>query len=49
MRLCSLLDLKKSLIALYDKYANGKLDREDFMNEKKQFDADMEGMGEEFI
>ena len=34
-------------IALYDKYADGKLDRNDFISEKKKYDADMEHMEEE--
>lgn len=34
-------------IALYDKYADGKLDRNDFICEKKKYDADMERMEEE--
>lgn len=34
-------------IALYDKYADGKLDRNDFISEKKKYDADMERMEEE--
>ena len=38
---------QKSWIALYDKYADGKLEREFFLNEKKQYDADMEKMEEE--
>lgn len=33
---------QKGWIALYDKYADGKLDREFFINEKKKYDADME-------
>lgn len=33
-------------IALYDKYADGKLDRNDFISEKKKYDADMEHMEE---
>lgn len=37
---------QKSWIALYDKYADGKLER-DFLNEKKQYDADMEKLEEE--
>lgn len=32
---------------MYDKYADGKLEREFFINEKKQYDADMERMEEE--
>lgn len=35
---------QKGWIALYDKYADGKLEREFFINEKKQYDADMERM-----
>lgn len=31
-------------VALYDKYADGKLDRNDFISEKKKYDADMERM-----
>lgn len=38
---------QKSWIALYDKYADGKLEREFFLNEKKQYDADMEKLEEE--
>ncbi len=38
---------QKSWIALYDKYADGQLERELFLNEKKQYDADMERMEEE--
>lgn len=34
-------------IALYDKYAGGKLDRDDFIGEKKKYDAEMERMEEE--
>lgn len=34
-------------IALYDKYADGKLDRNDFISEKKKYDADMDHMEEE--
>lgn len=34
-------------MALYDKYADGKLDRNDFISEKKKYDADMERMEEE--
>lgn len=33
-------------IALYDKYTDGKLDRNNFINEKKKYDADMERMEE---
>lgn len=40
---------QKSWIALYDKYADGKLEREFFLNEKKQYDADMEKMEEELV
>lgn len=35
---------QKGWFALYDKYADGKLDREIFLNEKKKYDADMERM-----
>lgn len=38
---------QKSWIALYDKYADGKLEREFFLNEKKQYGADMEKLEEE--
>lgn len=38
---------QKSWIALYDKYADGKLEREFFLNEKKQYDADMEKLEQE--
>ena len=38
---------QKSWIALYDKYADGKLEREFFLNEKKRYDADMKKMEEE--
>lgn len=38
---------QRSWIALYDKYADGKIEREFFINEKKQYDADMERMEEE--
>lgn len=38
---------QKSWIALYDKYADGKLEREFFLNEKKQYDANMEKLEEE--
>lgn len=38
---------QKSWIALYDKYADGKLEREFFLKEKKQYDADMEKLEEE--
>lgn len=34
-------------MALYDKYADGKLDRNDFISEKKKYDADMERMEKE--
>lgn len=33
---------QKSWIALYNKYADGKLEREFFLNEKKRYDANME-------
>ena len=36
-------------MALYDKYADGKLDRNDFISEKKKYDADMERMEEELV
>ena len=39
--------VQKSWIVLYDKYADRKLEREFFLNEKKQYDADMEKMEEE--
>ena len=29
---------------MYDKYTDGKLERESFLNEKKQYDVDMEKM-----
>ena len=35
---------QKGWFALYDKYADGKLEREFFLNEKKKYDADMERM-----
>ncbi len=35
---------QKGWFALYDKYADGKLEREVFINEKKKYDADMERM-----
>lgn len=35
---------QRGWIALYDKYADGKLEREFFINEQKQYDADMERM-----
>lgn len=35
---------QKGWIVLYDNYADGKLEREFFINEKKQYDADMERM-----
>lgn len=38
---------QKGWFALYDKYADGKLERELFLNEKKKYDADMEQMEEE--
>lgn len=38
---------QKSWIALYDKYADGKLERKLFLNEKKQYDADMENLEKE--
>ncbi len=38
---------QKGWFALYDKYADGKLEREIFLNEKKKYDADMERMEEE--
>ena len=31
-------------MALYDRYADGKLDRNNFISEKKKYDADMERM-----
>lgn len=31
-------------MALYDKYADGKMDRNEFISEKKKYDADMECM-----
>lgn len=34
-------------ITLYDKYADGKLDRNNFISEKRKYDADMERMEEE--
>lgn len=37
---------QKGWFALYDKYADGRLDREIFLNEKKKYDADMERMAE---
>lgn len=40
---------QKSWIALYDKYADGKVDRELFISEKKKYDADMERMEEELL
>ena len=36
-------------IALYDKYADGKLNRNNFISEKKKYDADMERMEEELV
>ena len=38
---------QKGWFALYDKYADGKLERDLFLNEKKTYDADMERMEEE--
>lgn len=38
---------QKGQFALYDKYADGKLERDFFLNEKKKYDADMEQMEEE--
>ncbi len=38
---------QKSWIALYDKYADGKLEREFFLNEKKQYDTDIEKLEQE--
>lgn len=38
---------QKGWFALYDKYADGKLERDFFLNEKKKYDADMERMEEE--
>ena len=35
---------QKAWIALYDKYADGELEREIFLDEKRQYDADMERM-----
>lgn len=35
---------QKDWFALYDRYADGKLEREFFLNEKKKYDADMERM-----
>ena len=39
--------LRKSWIVLYDKYADGELDRETFLNEKKMYDSDIERMEKE--
>ncbi|HBA48737.1 MAG TPA: hypothetical protein DCZ91_13255 [Lachnospiraceae bacterium] len=38
---------QKGWMALYDRYADGNLERELFLNEKKKYDADMERMEEE--
>ena len=38
---------QKSWVALYDKYADGKLEKEFFLNEKKQYDANIEKLEEE--
>lgn len=38
---------QKGWFALYDKYADGKLERDIFLSEKKKYDADMERMEEE--
>lgn len=38
---------QKGCFALYDRYADGKLKREFFLNEKKKYDVDMERMEEE--
>ena len=38
---------QKSWIGLYDKYADGKIDRECFIIEKKKYDTDMERMEQE--
>ncbi len=38
---------QKCWIALYDKYADGKLERDFFLNEKKQYNADMEKQEQE--
>lgn len=43
----SIESAQKSWIALYDKYADGKLEREFFLNEKRQYDADMGKLEEE--
>ena len=40
---------QKGWFALYDRYADGKLEREFFLNEKKKYDADMERMEEELV
>lgn len=38
---------QKGWMALYDRYADGNLEREIFLNEKKKYDAGMERMEEE--
>lgn len=40
---------QKGWIALYDRYADGNLEREIFLNEKKKYDADMERIEEELV
>lgn len=35
---------QQGCMALYDKYADGKMDRNEFISEKKKYDADMECM-----
>lgn len=45
----SIQAVQKSWIALFDKYADGKLEKEFFLNEIKQYDTDMEKMAEELV
>ncbi len=40
----SMESAQKGWFALYDKYADGKLEKDVFINEKKKYDADMERM-----
>lgn len=45
----SIEGIQKSWIALFDKYADGKQEKDFFLNEKKQYDTDMEKMAEELV
>lgn len=45
--MCPIDAAQKRWIALHDKYSDEKWEREFFMNEKEQYDADMEKLEEE--